>query len=159
MDKERLQEYATRVTQANRSELVVIIYEAAIASIKEGKKNLSEDNLVAARTEVERAKGLINELLRSLDMQYTISHYLRHLYNYAYGELCQSVAKRQPEQMDHASNVLEGLLPSFEEIAKQDDSEAVMKNVQSIYAGLTYGKGKLNESLGMGVPFNRGYEA
>ncbi|MBO5489434.1 MAG: flagellar protein FliS [Eubacterium sp.] len=159
MDKERLQEYATRVTQANRSELVVIIYEAAIASIKEGKKDLSEDNLVAARTEVERAKGLINELLRSLDMQYTISHYLRHLYNYAYGELCQSVAKRQPEQMDHASNVLEGLLPSFEEIAKQDDSEAVMKNVQSIYAGLTYGKGKLNESLGMGVPFNRGYEA
>ena len=159
MDKERLQEYATRVTQANRSELVVIIYEAAIASIKEGKKDLSEDNLVAARTEVERAKGLINELLRSLDMQYTISHYLRHLYNYAYGELCQSVAKRQPEQMDNASNVLEGLLPSFEEIAKQDDSEAVMKNVQSIYAGLTYGKGKLNESLGMGVPFNRGYEA
>ena len=159
MDKERLQEYATRVTQANRSELVVIIYEAAIASIKEGKKDLSEDNLVAARTEVERAKGLINELLRSLDMQYTISHYLRHLYNYAYGELCQSVAKRQPEQMDHASNVLEGLLPSFEEIAKQDDSEAVMKNVQSIYAGLTYGKGKLNDSLGMGVPFNRGYEA
>ena len=114
---------------------------------------------ISTLSEEERAKGLINELLRSLDMQYTISHYLRHLYNYAYGELCQSVAKRQPEQMDHASNVLEGLLPSFEEIAKQDDSEAVMKNVQSIYAGLTYGKGKLNESLGMGVPFNRGYEA
>ena len=32
MEKERLQEYAARVTQANRSELVVIIYEATLAS-------------------------------------------------------------------------------------------------------------------------------
>ncbi len=37
MEKERLQEYAARVTQANRSELVVIIYEATLASIEEGK--------------------------------------------------------------------------------------------------------------------------
>ena len=34
MEKERLQEYAARVTQANRSELVVIIYEATLASIE-----------------------------------------------------------------------------------------------------------------------------
>ena len=36
MRKELLQEFATRVTQANRSELVVVIYEAILASIKEG---------------------------------------------------------------------------------------------------------------------------
>ena len=34
MDKKVLQEFATRVTQANPSELVVVIYEAAIASMK-----------------------------------------------------------------------------------------------------------------------------
>ncbi len=39
MDKKVLQEFATRVTQANPSELVVVIYEAAIASMKEGKKS------------------------------------------------------------------------------------------------------------------------
>ena len=40
MEKEKLQEFAVRVSQANRSELVVIIYEAALASIAEGKKQL-----------------------------------------------------------------------------------------------------------------------
>lgn len=34
---------------------------------------------------------------------------------------------------------------SFEEIAKQDTSGPVMENSQQVYAGLTYGKGSLNE--------------
>ena len=42
MEKERLQEYAARVTQANRSELVVIIYEATLASIEGGKNYLKQ---------------------------------------------------------------------------------------------------------------------
>ena len=45
MEKERLQEYAARVTQANRSELVVIIYEATLASIEEGKNYLKQGEI------------------------------------------------------------------------------------------------------------------
>lgn len=159
MEKERLQEFATRVTQANRSELVVVIYEAAIASIKEGKKYLEADDVENMRKEIERARGMLTELMRSLDMQYTISHNLRQLYVYAYRELCQGVALRQPALFDHAMNVLEGLLPSFQEIAKQDDSDPVMQNTQKIYAGLTYGRGTLNETVGTGIGPNRGFEA
>ena len=36
-------------------------------------------------------------------------------------------------------------MESFEQVAKQDTSGAVMANTQQIYAGLTYGKGTLNE--------------
>ena len=151
MDKKVLQEFATRVTQANPSELVVVIYEAAIASMKEGKKALCDQKIEEARKELERARGMLDELMRSLDMQYSISHYLRQLYIFAYRELCQSVALRQPERVDHAMDILEQLLPSFKEVAKQDDREAVMQNVQSIYAGLTYGPGSLNETTAMGM--------
>lgn len=159
MEKERLQEYAARVTQANRSELVVIIYEATLASIAEGKKYLADGQVEEARKEIARARGMITELMGSLDMQYSISHYLRQLYIYAYQELCQGIARRQPELFDHASDIFEKLLPSFQEVAKQDDSEAVMENVQAIYAGLTYGRGTLNETIGTGVDANRGFEA
>ena len=149
-----MQEFATRVTQANPSELVVVIYEAAIASMKEGKKALCDQKIEEARKELERARGMLDEL-----MQYSISHYLRQLYIFAYRELCQSVALRQPERVDHAMDILEQLLPSFKEVAKQDDREAVMQNVQSIYAGLTYGPGSLNETTAMGNGTNRGFEA
>lgn len=159
MEKERLQEYATRVTQANRSELVVVIYEAILASIKEGKESLAENDIEQTRKEITRARELITELMGSLDLQYEISHYLRQLYIYAGRELCQGIANRDPEQFDHASRIFEKLLPSFQEVAKQDDSEAVMKNAQTIYAGLTYGRGTLNETLGTAVDVNRGFEA
>lgn len=159
MEKERLQEYATRVTQSNRSELVVVIYEAILASIEEGKKSLSEKDIEQTRKEITRARELITELMGSLDLQYEISHYLRQLYIYAGQELCQGIANRDPEQFDHASRIFEKLLPSFQEVAEQDDSEAVMKNAQTIYAGLTYGRGTLNETLGTAVDVNRGFEA
>ena len=67
MEKERLQEYAARVTQANRSELVVIIYEATLASIEEGKKYLKQGEIEASRHEIERARSMITELMASLD--------------------------------------------------------------------------------------------
>lgn len=159
MEKEKLQEFATRVSQANRSELVVVIYEATLASIAEGKEFLEKDKLPEARREIERAKGMIDELMRSLEMEYTISHYLRQLYIYAYHELCHGIALRQPELFDHAANILEGLLPSFREVAKQDTSPPVMENVQQIYAGLTYGRGNLNETIDVGVDAHRGFEA
>ena len=159
MDKEKLQEYATRVTQANRSELVVVIYEAVLASIKEGKSYLEKGEIPQARNEIERAKGMIEELMCSLDMQYGISHYLRQLYIFAYHELCHGIAERKPELFDHATDILNGLLPSFQEVAKQDTSEPVMKNTQQIYAGLTYGRESLHETIAVGVDMNRGYEA
>lgn len=159
MDKERLQEYAARVSQANRSELVVVIYEVVLSSIAESRRFLEAGDTEAARVESRRARGMITELMASLDMQYEISHYLRQLYIYAYHEICHAVAERKPELYDHASDIFSGLLPSFQEVAKQDDSGVVMKNVQQIYAGLTYGKGSLNETIGVGVNVNRGFEA
>ena len=121
MKKEQLQEFAARVTQANRSELVVVIYEATLASIAEGKRYLMENDVEKARTEIARARGMITELMSSLDLQYEISHYLRQLYIFAYHELCHGIAERAPELFDHASDIFEKLLPSFQEVAKQDE--------------------------------------
>lgn len=159
MEKERLQEYAAKVSQANRSELVVVIYEVTLESIDEAKKLLADGDVEAARKETARARGMITELMTSLDMQYGISHYLRQLYIFAYHELCHAVAERRPELYDNAAHIFRELLPSFQAVAQQDNSDPVMKNVQQIYAGLTYGKGSLNETLAVGASVKRGFEA
>ena len=139
MEKERLQEYAARVTQANRSELVVIIYEATLASIEEGKNYLKQGEIEAARHEIERARSMITELMGSLDLQYEISHYLRQLYVFAYRELCQGIANRDPEQQNQATDYIEALLPSFKKLAKQfmpASHMGVERSMRRLIAGL-----------------------
>ncbi|MFR1028556.1 MAG: hypothetical protein ACLSD6_04705 [Clostridium sp.] len=89
MEKERLQEYAARVTQANRSELVVIIYEATLASIEEGLKT-GELKRCAMN---ERAHDYgVDEV----DLQYEFQS--SQLYVFAYGTL-SGHRKQRPEQL------------------------------------------------------------
>ena len=57
MDKEKLNAYAARVAQANRSELVVIIFEAFLDSVGEGTKLLNDGDIAGCRREIERALG------------------------------------------------------------------------------------------------------
>ena len=115
MEKEKLNAYAARVSQANRSELVVIMYEAFLDSVKEGDAQMKQGDMPACRREIERARGLLTELMGSLDFQYEISFYLRRLYIYSYHELCQGMALRDSERFAHATHVMERLLPSFRE--------------------------------------------
>lgn len=157
LEREQLNAYAARVAQANRSELVVIIYEAFLDSVKDGREFLKEGDVPACRREIDRAKGFLTELMGSLDFRYEISHYLRRLYVFAYQELCQGVAEREEARLSHATDIIQKLLPAFQEVASQDESSAVMVNTETIYAGLTYGKGSLNESVD--VDMNRGFQA
>ncbi len=164
MDKERCNEYATRVTQANRSELVVVILEALSESIGDARKALSEqpvssENIKEAYREIDRSRGFLTELMGSLDFHYAISYYLRRLYVYSYHELCMAKAEKSPEPLDHALKIADKLIPAFKEVAAQDDSEAVMQNTEAIYAGLTYGKGHLNENVDINSNGNRGFKA
>ena len=47
----------------------------------------------------------------------------------------------------------------FDGIKMQDTSGPVMQNVQQVYAGLTYGKGTLNETYLNVQDYNRGFQA
>lgn len=47
MEKEKLNAYAARVSQANRSELVVIMYEAFLDSVKEGDAQMKQGDMPA----------------------------------------------------------------------------------------------------------------
>ena len=79
------------------------------------------------------------------------------LYRYVYEQLIFSVIRRKMVHADTVREVMTKLKNAFVEVAKQDDSGPVMQNTQQIYAGLTYGKGSLNEVLLSGNESNRGY--
>lgn len=147
MDKEKKQEFTVRITNANRSELVVILYDMTLVYIDEAKAFLKEGNQEQFRKELKKAQDCVKELISALDKQYEIASELARLYLYVNRTLAKVMVKPEKALIISAENVIKGLRESFEQVAKQDDSPALMGNAQEIYAGLTYGKNSLNENL------------
>lgn len=147
MNREKKQEFTARITNANRSELVVILYDMILTYLEEGKAFLRNGEKQEFCEEVKKAQECVKELISALDKQYEISSQLARLYLYVNRTLAKVMVKPEEELLASAENVIKGLRESFREIAKQDDSPVLMGNAQEIYAGLTYGKNSLNENI------------
>ncbi len=159
MEARRLRDYSIRVSQANRSELVVISYEIIIDSIHSANDNLKNENFYEYEKDLKRSQKMLNELMGSLDYQYMISRQLMSLYIYANGLIVESQYQKQTEHFPVIISIMEGLKAGFEGVSTQDSSQAVMQNTQKVYAGLTYGRYALNESFVGSDDSRRGFRA
>jgi len=157
MNQEQRKEYTARVAQANRSELVVIIYELFLLAMEEAEGHFSKGELSKGVKEIKRAEGFVQELMGSLDQRYTIAEELMRLYRYVYEQLIFSVIRQKMVNADTVKEVMGKLKEAFMKVAKEDKSGPVMENTQQVYAGLTYGRGSLNEVLLTGNDANRGF--
>lgn len=158
MNRDRQKDFARRVSQANKTELVVITYDIIIGEIKEAEACAKEGNREGIREALAGAQRFLAEMMSSLDFRYGLAKRLMSLYEYVQRVLVASNVSGEDRGLADARRVLEGLRSSFNEIASQDSSGAVMENAQSVYAGLTYGRGSLNE-MNMTDGTNRGFLA
>ncbi|MDO5291175.1 MAG: flagellar protein FliS [bacterium] len=157
MDKETLQAYTRRVTQANRSELIVILYELILKDLEEAKQ-LEEENSEYNKV-LDHACKCVNELINALNFEYELSFQLMRLYRYVNECIAKNKVKKNLILIDSAVNTIQGLCTSFAEVAKQDMTGPVMRNTEQVYAGLTYSRGTLNESRLMNAGETRGFQA
>lgn len=158
MTKELIQEYTARVSQASRSELIVIMYEIILGDITSAQNAYTDGNMEAYTKDLKHAQRFVNELMGALDYSYKISYELMSLYIFINKCIVSSIFKKEPEALGGVKNVLTKLLMGFEEVAKQDSSGSIMKNTQQLYVGLTYGKGVLNETYMDPFEQNRGFK-
>lgn len=159
MDSETLKIYTTRITQANKSELVVIIYEIILEGLEQAKKDYEEKDINLFIQQLKKTQQFLNELIVTLDFRYKISSELLPLYLYVNKCILTAIVKRDSGLVDSAQSVMKKLYIAFKEVAKEDHSEAIMQNTQQVYAGLTYGKGTLNETLFDPNGHTRGFKA
>ncbi|NLG03854.1 MAG: flagellar protein FliS [Clostridia bacterium] len=144
MTKEQIKEYTLRITQANRSEMIIIIYDMILDDIKEAKSAINHDEYKKACSHITRC---IAHLINALDFSYPISLNYVQIYLYLNRTTSMALIKNDPALLDEVAYRIETLRESFNEVCRQDKSSAMMENTQTVYAGLTYGKTALNESL------------
>lgn len=147
MTDEQKKEYTLKISQANRSEIIVLIFEMADIYLSEAIKSVDAGNEKLLKASCDHASACIEHLLDALDFSYKLAFPLMRVYMYCNKEVILAGVKRDPEGLITVRRLLIKLKEAFEEVARKDDSKSVMQNSQTVYAGLTYGKKSLNENL------------
>ncbi len=159
MTQEQIQTYTLRVSQASPCELVVIMYDIILDDVKNAKEAKAAGDEKQYQADLVHAGKLVNELMDSLDFAEPIAFRLMSLYIYVNKMLVKARISRKWDSLNDVELVIEKLRAGFDGIKDQDTTGPVMQNVQQVYAGLTYGKGKLNETYLNAQDYNRGFNA
>lgn len=160
MKAESVKIYTRRITSANKSEIIVIMYDIIEENLTLAEKALTEGDKETFRNEVKQAVSFVRELLVTLDMSYEVSKNLASLYIYVSRCLNFALVSGKKEEIEAAARVIKRLGESFREVAKTDDSKPLMENTQKVYAGITYGRGlNLDETLVNQDAEHRGFRA
>ena len=147
MTKELKQQYTLRITQANPTELVVILYEMLLCYLEEGRDALEKEDTAAFKEAVRKARGCLNELLQSLNVKYEPAPALQQLYLFCIRRLALGEAKQSIGLLSEIERVIKPLRDAYGQIAGQNQLGPVMNNSQAVYAGLTYGRNTLTENM------------
>ena len=151
-------EFTRRIAQATPVSMITILYDMALVYIKDAKAAHERQEEKTFLQEIHRAQDCLMELLNSLDMRYEPAAALRDLYLYMHKEFAGAIISFSQEKLVQPESILTRLRDAYLELEKTGAFEPVMDNAQQIYAGLTYGKNSLVESLAQPVK-NRGFLA
>ena len=147
-----------QIANATPGQLIVITYELIIETLEEAQKQLAVKDEKKFKRTIDKAQKLLRELMESLDLSYSISLDLMGLYLYINKMIIKSYITLKEEPLEEAKKLLNTLLIGWKEaVASEEVAGPVIENAQQIYAGLTYGKGSLNESIMENA--NRGFKA
>lgn len=158
MTKELKQQLTLKISQANKTQLIIILYEMVLLYTEESRQAWHAGDRSAFREAIRKTRGCMNELMSSLHFEYEPAWNLLQLYLYINRELARADVHHETESLDHIDLIIKKLHDAYQSISKQDASEPLMANAQAVYAGLTYGKRALTESLtNQGI--DRGFRA
>lgn len=147
MTREEKQQFTFRITQANPTEMVVILYEMLLHYLAEAGTAVGEADVQALHKAVRSARGCLNELIQSLHMEYEPAPAMMRLYLFCLRRLAIGDVKCQAEPFQEIVRVIEPLRDAYRQIASSNSAGPVMGNSQAVYAGLTYGKNTLTENM------------
>ena len=158
MTKEKMQQYTFRISNANSTEMVVIIYEILLDYVAEAKTLAEAEDASGVKEACRKAKSCYQELLQSLDLAYEPAKTLEKLYWQGIRLLAkaqfQMTLTYRPNRVEETKQLLlqveQMIVPikdAYSKIANQNQNGPVMKNSQMVIAGLTYGKNSLTENM------------
>lgn len=158
MTKEQIQEFTRRITQENHSGLILVLCDMVRVYTQDALHAFEEGDETAYMHAVEQARCANHELMDCFEPGDPRGRRVICVLRYIYGQYVTSLIKRSPVEFEACLRLLDKLQAAFEQMHSMDTEGAVMKNAHQVYAGLTYGRGTLNESAVCDDYSKRGFQ-
>jgi flagellar protein FliS len=150
MTDEKKKEFTRRLTQCNRSQMIVIQYDIFFAYLEDANDSF-ELGGEPFKEAIRHGDAVLERLQGSLNFKYELANQLYPLYNYCRRQLALAMATHKKKPLSNAKNVMTKLYDAFVQIASKDQSQPMMQHTQAVYAGYTYGRNSLNEATVDGI--------
>ena len=158
MTQEQKQEFTRRISQENHSGLILVLCDIFHTYGNDAIAAYEADDMIAYLQTIGQARRTMQELIDCFSKEDALGRNVIDIFRFIYGKLVRSEVHREPDELDRCIHIVDNLRVGFVHLHELDNEGAVMQNVHQVYAGLTYGKGTLNESI-QGVNYeNRGYQ-
>ena len=138
-------EFTLKITQANATELIVILYDMILVYMKEADEFWACENKEEYVRSLQKIRNCIGELMDSLDLQYEMARNMYSLYVFFLKELVK--AEKDISYVKGFQPMIESLRNAYNTVALENKTGPLMQNTQTVYAGLTYGKKDVNVNL------------
>ncbi len=151
-------EFTLKITQANATELIVILYDMILVYIKEAGDFWENDDKKEYQRSLQKIRNCIGELMESLNLEYEMARNMYSLYVFFLKEIVKAEIK--PGGYTHLESIrpmIESLRNAYDKVASENKNGPLMQNTQTVYAGLTYGRKDVNVNLEQ--LSNRGFRA
>jgi flagellar secretion chaperone FliS len=109
------------IKTANPMQLIVILYDAAIYSLREAREHIERKDIENRSRSVNKCISIISELQSSLNLKSggAIADSLNRLYNYMKGRIFTANAQQNPQPLEEIESLLENLRSAWRTIAEQ----------------------------------------
>jgi flagellar protein FliS len=147
MDEAKKNEFTQRIGRANKTEMIVVVYDIALEYALDAKEAFAKSDMEAFARSLTDVRKCVDNLIDALNFDIDISNQLFALYNYIKKCLLSSRIDKNEKGLDDSVKLLTDMKEIFVELAKQDSSAPVSESGEHVVTGMTYGRGVLNDSV------------
>lgn len=138
---------ASRIANANNAELVAILYEGLIDSLEDSIDYLKVGASKKLNTSLQKTREILAELLSTLQGDSEVANNLKSIYFYINQLITEAENKQDVEKLQLAIKVVAPIYEGWRELGEREGGQATAASSEGprIVAGMTYGKGQLND--------------
>ncbi len=118
------------VKTANRGQILLMLYEAAIQNVKKASICIEKGDLAGKGVAIGKAHDIVNELLNTLDFEVggDIARNLERLYNFMIEQLVKANMTNTKEPLNAVQKNLETLLDAWKVAVAEAQKAGAMKS-------------------------------